>query len=212
MLPSLRKKNKGCKSAGSSTSCIESKGVMVRDVSPQCAYRQQLLNEFLCRCIPVADQTTRRQGSRKGNGWLALLAESPASTRALETSIAAVCVASLGRQHDDLGLVKESLKYYGQGLRELQKALWDPKLMYKNETLAACMALFTYEIIECPGESRLGLISHTDGCARLIQLRGAEAHCSILGHELFLAFRLDGVRFLISFFDLLCIMSSCGSF
>jgi Fungal specific transcription factor domain len=145
------------------------------------------------------------QAPKEGNGWLALLLESPPSTRALETSITAVCIASVGRQHDDPGLVKDSLKYYGQGLRELQKALWDPRLMYKDETLAACMALFMYEFIECPAESREGLISHMDGCARLIQLRGAEAHRSVLGHQLFLAFRLDGVRFLISFFDLLCI-------
>jgi hypothetical protein len=171
------------------------------NLSPRFAYRQQLLNEFLIRCTPIADQAIQQQGAREEKGWLVLVLESTTCTKALEASILAVSIANLGRQHNDTGLVRESLKFYGQGLWELQKALWDPKLMYRDETLAACMMLFTYELIECPEESRLGLLSHMNGCAKLIQSRGAEAHCSALGHQLFLAFRLDEVRFLISSFD-----------
>jgi hypothetical protein len=111
----------------------------------------------------------------------------------------ALSAAGLGRRHNDAALVRESMRLYGVGLCELQRALWDPRLMYADDTLAACMALFTYEVVECAAESRRGLISHMDGCARLIQLRGAEAHCEGLGREIFLAFRLDGVSF--SFFD-----------
>lgn len=195
-------KNKEYKGAGS-TSCRVSQGVAVKDVSPRFAYRQQILNEFVSRCIPIADQAIQQQGVGEEKGWLVLLLELVTSTKALEMSILAVSLASLGRQHDDPGLVRQGLKYYGQGLWELQKALWDPKLMYKDETLAACMALSTYELVECPAESRFGLLCHMNGCARLIQSRGAESHCSALGRQLFLAFRLDEVRFLLSLFGLL---------
>jgi hypothetical protein len=85
------------------------------------------------------------------------------------------------------------MKLYGQGLRELQHALWSPKLMYKDETLAACMALAMYEVVECPAQSRGGWVTHSNGCARLIQLRGAEAHTSNLGHHLFLSSRIQCV-------------------
>lgn len=105
----------------------------------------------------------------------------------------ALCTAKLGRSSEDTWLVKESLKLYTQGLRQLQNALWDPDLMYKDGTLAACMALAMYEIMECPSESKAAYASHQQGCAKLIQLRGAEAHSSGLGHQIFLTFRVHGV-------------------
>ena len=71
--------------------------------------------------------------------WLVLIAELPQATTALETSILAMTAAKIGRMNDDPVLVKASLRSYVQGLWELQKALWDPKLMYRDETLAACL-------------------------------------------------------------------------
>ena len=117
----------------------------------------------------------------------------PMLTSALETSIMAVCTAKFGRRYKDSRLVDESLKLYTRGLRQLQSALWDPRLMYHDETLGACMALAMYEIFECPSDSRRAYVSHQQGLAKLVHLRGAKAHASGLGHQIFLAFRVQAV-------------------
>ena len=114
----------------------------------------------------------------------------PELTEALEASIMAVSIAKLGRLNDDSVLIRESLKFYVQGLWELQKALWDSKLMYQNETLAACMTLITYEVVECPDKSIDGFVSHLKGCAKIFESKGPKSYDSDFGHQLFLSFRL----------------------
>jgi hypothetical protein len=118
-----------------------------------------------------------------------LLPSHPEFTSALEASVLAICTAKLGRVHKDPALVHESLKFYIQGLWELQKALYSPGLMYKEETAASCMALVAYEVMECPDHTVAAWIKHTQGCSKLFELRGPKAYSSEFGHELFLAFR-----------------------
>lgn len=110
-------------------------------------------------------------------------------TTALEVALLAVSTAATGRMNQDPGLIRESLRFYVSGLRELQKALWDPLLMYRDETLAACLNLSMYELFECPTGSTRGYVVHQGGCAKLVQLRGPRAHRTGLGHSLFLAVR-----------------------
>jgi hypothetical protein len=64
-----------------------------------------------------------------------------------------ISAAALGRLYNDTALINESLSLYTQGLRELQKALWNPALMYDDETFATCLSLSLYELMECPGEA-----------------------------------------------------------
>ena len=94
---------------------------------------------------------------------------------------------------DDQGLLQESFILYTRGLYELQKALWAKNLMYKDETLAACMALSMYEVMECPSKTGVAYVTHHKGCQTLLQLRGPHAHASGLAHQVFIAFRLQGV-------------------
>lgn len=145
-------------------------------------YRQQILSEFLCNYPQSASEP-------KAGSWLALLPGHPTYTTALEAAILAVCTAKLGRMNNDRSLVHESLKFYIQGLWELQKALWDSNLMYKDETAAACMCLIMYEVIECPDKNLKGWTGHMKGCARLFELRGPKAYNSEFGHRLFISFR-----------------------
>ncbi|KAK0118358.1 hypothetical protein ONS95_012646 [Cadophora gregata] len=145
-------------------------------------YRSQILSEFLTN-YPQSPSEPR------AGSWLALLPSHPTYTTALEASILAVCTAKLGRTHNDQALVKESLKFYVQGLWELQRALWDEKLMYRDETVAACMCLLIYEVAECPDQSIKGWVGHLKGCARLFQLRGPKMYRSEMAHRLFLTFR-----------------------
>ena len=134
-----------------------------------------------------------RLGTSEHRSWLCLVPELPDMTKALETSILGLSMAKLGRDFNDESLLQESLVFYTKGLQQLQKALWDPELMYRDETLGACVALSLYEVVECPSESRHAYVSHQQGCSRLVQLRGPEAHASGLGHQIFLNFRVQAV-------------------
>lgn len=126
-----------------------------------------------------------------------MLPEHPEFTTALEATVLALCTAKLGRVNNDPALVHESLKFYIQGLWELQKALYNPELMYKDETAASCMALIAYEVLECPDKTIKAWIKHVHGCAKLFQMRGPKAYGSEFGHQLFLAFRQQEVGLLI---------------
>ena len=114
----------------------------------------------------------------------------PNFTNALEASILAVSTAKLGRLTHNPALIQESLKFYVQGLWELQKALWDSTLMEREETLAACMAMITYEVAECPNSTVDAWASHMKGCAKMFELRGPSAYGSEFSYLLFLSFRV----------------------
>ena len=126
-----------------------------------------------------------------------LVPELPRPTKALDISTMAFCMASLGRRNDDLVMLKNSLGLYVRGFHEVQRALWDPQLIYRDETLAACMALAIYEQFECPAANRRAHASHHDGIVKLIELRGAEAHSYGLAHQIFLAFRTHNICYFL---------------
>jgi hypothetical protein len=165
---------------------------IARTVSPSTysIYRRQIISEFLSLTIPSIHQIARRESKiETAISWLALLPSLPDLTPALETSLLATCTAALGRIHKDPSLVHESLKFYTQGLWELQKALWEPELMYRDETLAACMTLVVYEVTECPDQTITAWLHHMKGCAKLFEVRGPESYDSEFGHLLFSSFR-----------------------
>ena len=58
----------------------------------------------------------------------------------------AVSLSVVGNATKNPTLSIEGSKKYGQALWELQKALWDKRLMYEDGTLAACNALILYEV------------------------------------------------------------------
>ncbi|KAH8659327.1 hypothetical protein BGZ60DRAFT_415048 [Tricladium varicosporioides] len=158
--------------------------------SARAVYREQILQEFLyIHKPPLKSELLGRRKTTNANGdWFSMVSTLPEITTALESSILSICIAKLGRVNNDPHLVRESLKFYTQGLWELQKALWDEKLMYKDETAAACMALIIYEVLECPEKSLKGCVSHMKGCNRLFELRGPRAYGKEFGHQLFVAF------------------------
>ncbi|KAL1965852.1 hypothetical protein VTN77DRAFT_5173 [Rasamsonia byssochlamydoides] len=159
------------------------------EILSNATYRQHLLNAFVASCI------SGEQLGPNARHWLMLLPDFLMRTKALETSSMAISAAALGRIYGDPVLVRESLKLYTRGLRELQKALWNPKLMYDDEVLAACLALSMYEIMECPAEAWHAYAIHCKGFLRLVQLRGVDAHTSGIAHELFVGLRTQGILF-----------------
>ncbi|KAH0847032.1 C6 zinc finger domain protein [Fonsecaea pedrosoi] len=154
------------------------------------ALRQRLLSLYLENHL-----SKDRLGPMQQRVWLIQVPRLPDLTPALEISMMALAVAKLGEVYRDEGLVHESLKLYREALREVQIALWDRNLMLHDQTLAACVALGMYEMSQCPNQSKHGYISHTLGCQKLIQLRGAEAHTDGLGHSIFVHFRIQGILY-----------------
>jgi len=154
------------------------------------------LSNFLCSIVP--DRQLRIPNpvgeEAQPGSWVTMVPTLPEITAALESSLLAICTAKMGRQDKNPALVHESLKFYTKGLIELQRALWDPKLMYKDETLAACMSLVLYEVLECPDNTIKAWQSHMKGCAKLFETRGAEAYGSDFGHQIFLSWRLMEVK------------------
>lgn len=147
--------------------------------------RQQLFQEYLCSYLPA-----RRYGRGYEIPWFAQFPGLLKSTAALQVSLTALCISSLGRENNDDGLVSEGVHHYAQGLGEVQKLLNHPNKMHSDETLAACVALMLMEVVECPAHSRSGYLSHQRGIAHLIELRGPGAHTSPLGHSVLRTFRL----------------------
>jgi len=165
--------------------------------STRSVYRQQIICEFLHCIDPRTLQVQTPLTPSKADSWkswFTMLPSHPNFTTALEATVLAICTAKLGRVNNDPALVHESLKFYIQGLWELQKALYSPELMYKDETAASCMALIGYEVMECPDKTITAWVKHVHGCARLFEARGPDAYSSEFGHELFLAFRQMEVR------------------
>jgi hypothetical protein len=151
--------------------------------------RQQLLGAFANVCFPKSMMVWKQRRMP----WPALLCSIPMrSDGPLEKAALALSAAVTGRCHNDAELLHESLRLYTQGLKGLQHAL-KSRLVTDDETLATCLALSLYEIIEAPGESRRGFHNHTNGCLQLVKLRGIEAHQSSLGHRLFASLRAQGV-------------------
>ena len=66
-------------------------------------------------------------------------------SQVLAQSLTAVSLAIVGRMNSDEVLVKQSFEVYGLALKGLLKAL-TPKVSSSQDTLAAMMALTTYEV------------------------------------------------------------------
>jgi hypothetical protein len=147
-------------------------------------YRQQLIGLYLHGYLAVSHLVSFRRKS-----WLNFLGQMTVLTTSLEMSLLALATAAAGRINQDPVLVRESLRSYIGGLNELRKNLSDPSLIYRDETLGACMNLSMYELFECPTGNIRAYLLHRDACVQLVELRGPRAHTNGLGHSLFLAFR-----------------------
>lgn len=124
--------------------------------------------------------------------WTSILLEMPQDEPALDLAFSALSVSRVGRSNQDLRLVKESTKVYGRALKDLQRALADSSRMQSEEVLAACSLLSLYEIFE-GGDAMsksVGWVSHAQGAARLIELRGPSQHINRQAHHVFLGARL----------------------
>lgn len=125
--------------------------------------------------------------------WAEVIRDVSNHDRSLEDAFSALSISRVGQGNKDIRLVHESTKLYGKALKELQGALFDPKRMFSNQVLMACMLLGLYEVLEGPAFNSESWIAHARGAARLIQLRGPERHQEWDAHHPFLASRIPTI-------------------
>ncbi len=163
-------------------------------VATEAAWREQLYPLFLSFHLPadVFANCGAPARSRLSRNWLVNLTLAPLQgSPVLETAMAALCMARVGRRHANAALVQHSLRLYTQGLRELHDAIHDPVARLADQTLAASLAFSLYEVAECPAEGLRGYTSHHEGGLTLLQLRGAGAHTTPLARSLLVFMRMQ---------------------
>ena len=121
--------------------------------------------------------------------WAELVPNVSKQDNSLQDAFSALTISRVGQGNKDARLVHESTKMYVKALKELQQAILDPKRMYSDHVLMACMLLGLYEVFEGPAFNSRSWVAHAQGAARLIQLRGPERHQSWDAHHPFLASR-----------------------
>ncbi len=112
-------------------------------VDPHHVLRAQLFSVFLDGHLPAAEKHASR---RQPLSWVQIIVNFDDPGPALSSAMSALSMARLGRVNDDRKVSMQGQRLYAQALSELQKALWDKSLMFRDETLAACKALETYEV------------------------------------------------------------------
>lgn len=118
---------------------------LARPIHPRNVYRTQALSAFIDSFIPEAEKLNG-VGHRRPITWLQIVGDLPDHSEALPSALAALSYVRIARLHQDFPLLKEAQSLYGTALAQLQRVLSDKRLVFRDDTLAACMALEKYEV------------------------------------------------------------------
>lgn len=118
-------------------------------LTDQYMFKNLFAGEFLRIYLPSANNRPQVPLT-----WLQLVLNTPTDSLVLDHAMAAVSLSVVGRATNNTTIAVESSRKYGQALLELQRALWQESLMYRDDTLAACNALVLYEVRFRPRRQR----------------------------------------------------------
>jgi hypothetical protein len=160
-----------------------------QQISSMSAMQQQLLSYALYHfdAQPPSDVALLQT-------WIPTLQQFATSATPLKASPLACCAAWIARSDHNPSMTDFSRHLYSEGLREVRTAVRVPGATLDNETLGASLALAAFEVFECPSQCRAAYQWHRRASVNLVRMRGAKMHRAGLGHQLFLAVRLHGVR------------------
>lgn len=125
----------------------------------------------------------------KGNGtnpasdkpaWLSAGINMTAKTGVLREALLAIAWTRAGRRHEDTPCIIQGQKCYGNALRMMQHALYNPELAQSDEVLVSARCMCLYEAFEATTGSLTSWINQNLGMARIIELRGPEKCQEIL--------------------------------
>ncbi|KAG9228330.1 hypothetical protein BJ875DRAFT_477767 [Amylocarpus encephaloides] len=172
------------------------RSVKTKPSTPESTSLPQLFEHFLSDYIP-------RSGKAKKDppvSWLQTvqITGNPGHNTSLPLAITALSLVGLGRKYQNMELQNEGMAVYGQALEGIQGMLLNDDLICEEQTLASCMTLLVFEVLETPGSNVRGWISHIQGLSQLLQLRGPGLHISESSHRLFLGFRPTGIIYALA--------------
>lgn len=134
---------------------------------------------------------------RHSANWTHFIPELVNNDLSLQLAFLALSSSRIGHDSHDENLVTSSQSLYGKALREMQRALSDPKRRNTDEVILACSTLSLYEIFETQalaavhlGATPNGWLSHAAGVGRLLEARGPESFATGKGHAIFLHVRI----------------------
>jgi Fungal specific transcription factor domain len=126
--------------------------------------------------------------------WVEVVSEMTGNEPCLKNAFSALILSQVSRDSKDRRLVQASTRLYLGSLQELQVALRDHERMYSDEVLIASLLLGLYEVFEgCLIDANDSWLSHAQGAAQLIELRGPKRHQSRHVHQAFLASRVTTI-------------------
>ncbi|KAL9106212.1 MAG: hypothetical protein Q9227_008745 [Pyrenula ochraceoflavens] len=113
------------------------------------------------------------------------------SEPALELSFLSVSSARLGHDFNDPRLLQQGWQAYCSGMRELHKALMDPRRLYTDEVLSASGMLALYEAFEGVSPGFTAWMTHIQGSTRILGIRGPASSMTDTGYMLLLGQRIQ---------------------
>ncbi|KAJ5248774.1 hypothetical protein N7468_000225 [Penicillium chermesinum] len=116
-----------------------------------------------------------------------LLRDSKESPVLSHASIQALSTSFFGKVHGDRQIMQQGAAHYFRALRALQVDLQDPNRVTDDATLMAVLIMAIYELVA--SEHPSGWLNHYKGLARLVLLRGPEAHQTGVGFNVFSTLR-----------------------
>ena len=125
--------------------------------------------------------------------WLEIVNELPGDEPCLKLAFSALIMSQVSKDSRDQQLAEASTLLYGNTLKDLQAALRDSERVYSDEILIASLSLALYEAFQGSTIESSSWLSHAQGAARLIELRGPERHRTDHAHQFFLASRISTI-------------------
>lgn len=142
----------------------------VSSPQPSSTYHSQLVGLLWTSMCP-RDAKYRNE---VGLNWLRQALDLASPTEALQLALQSLTLTRVGWFNRDKNLAMQGRQIYGEALRSLQNALYDPKLRLDEQTLVAARTMILYEFFESTSNNPASWKKHLNGVAILVKSRGSE--------------------------------------
>ncbi|KAJ4986095.1 C6 finger domain-containing protein [Stagonosporopsis vannaccii] len=159
-----------------------------KQVSVIAVDRIQHLGTFIRLYLPRADGPALPPPS----ALMLALPTMPANSQVLLAAIDALSAAQLAVNDRDRALVNRSRSMYGTALSQMLKAIQDPVLALKDETLLSTYMLTLYEVFVGVTQGH-GFFYHVQGLLHLVRQRGPSSFTTRLSLQIFHAIRYNSL-------------------
>lgn len=148
------------------------------DISCQTPQEDQLIATFWEEY--VAGKGKGLNAASDEPAWLSAGINMPSKAGVLREALLAIAWTRAGRRHDDTPCIIQGQRCYGNALRMMQHALYDPELAQSDEVLVSARCMCLYEAFEATTGSLTSWINQSLGMSRIIELQGPEKCQQIL--------------------------------